>query len=73
MAATGRTRVAWVLVDTDRDWGSEVLLLNLHPLGVVATLRTGKGGIGALAARSLRGNHTSGGVLEGPLARPALG
>jgi hypothetical protein len=49
MAAVGRTRVAWVLVDTDRDWGSEVLLLKLRPLGVVATLKTGNGGIGSLA------------------------
>jgi hypothetical protein len=49
VAAVGRTRVAWVLVDTDRDWGSEILLLNLCPLGVTATLKTGTGGIGALA------------------------
>jgi hypothetical protein len=49
MAAIGRTRVAWVLIDTDRDWGSEVLLLKLHPLSMVAPLRTGKGGIRALA------------------------
>jgi len=48
-AAIARTRVAWVLVDTDRDWGSEVLLLTLHPLSVIETLRTGRGGIGALA------------------------
>ncbi len=47
-AAIGRTRVAWVLIDTDRDWGSEVVLLRTHPLGVVSTIKTGQGGIGAL-------------------------
>jgi hypothetical protein len=49
IAAVGRSRVAWVMVDTDRDWGSEVLLLQLQPLGVLATLKTGTGGVGALA------------------------
>ncbi len=44
-----RTRVAWVLVDTDRDWGSEIVLLNTHPLAVATVLKTGKGGIGAIA------------------------
>src|SRR4029077_10084109 len=27
VAAVTRTRVAWVFVDTDRDWGSEVVVL----------------------------------------------
>jgi hypothetical protein len=49
VAAVGRTRVAWVLVDTDRDWGSEIVLLRMHPLAVTAKLKTGKGGIGAMA------------------------
>jgi hypothetical protein len=49
VAAVGRTRVAWVLVDTDRDWGSEILLLNIRPLRMKATVKAGKGGIGALA------------------------
>jgi hypothetical protein len=49
VAAVGRTRVAWVLVDTDRDWGSEVIVLKLHPLAVLATLKTGKGGIRTVA------------------------
>ena len=49
VAAVGRTRIAWVLVDTDQDWGSEVVVLKLHPLAVMATLRTGKGGIRAVA------------------------
>jgi hypothetical protein len=49
IVAVGRTRVAWVLVDTDRDWGSEVVLLQLQPLKVLATLKTGTGGISALA------------------------
>lgn len=48
-AAVARTRVAWVLVDTDRDWGSEIVLLNTHPLAVATVLKTGKGGIGAIA------------------------
>jgi hypothetical protein len=55
VVAIARTRVAWVLVDTDRDWGSEVLLLKLNPLGVVTTLKTGKGGIRALVV-----DHRSG-------------
>jgi WD40 repeat protein len=55
IAAIGRERVAWVFVDTDRDWGSQVVLLNLHPLHVLTTLRTGKGGIQALAV-----DHRSG-------------
>lgn len=49
IAVVGRTRVAWILVDTDRDWGSEIVLIKLNPLGVLATLKTGKGGIRALA------------------------
>jgi hypothetical protein len=49
VAAVGRTRIAWVLVDTDRDWGSEVVVLKLHPLAVLATLKTGKGGIRTVA------------------------
>jgi hypothetical protein len=49
IAAIGRSRVAWVLIDTDHDWGSEIVVLRTHPLGVVTTLKTGKGGIGAIA------------------------
>jgi hypothetical protein len=49
IAAVARTRVAWVLVDTDRDWGSEIVLLNLQPLAVITKLKTGKGGIAAMA------------------------
>jgi len=49
VAAIGRTRVAWVLEDTDRDWGSEIVLLRMHPLTVTARVKTGKGGIGAIA------------------------
>jgi hypothetical protein len=56
IAAIGRTRVAWVLVDTDRDWGSEIVLLNMHPLGLITTLKTGKGGIGAIAVDHRGGN-----------------
>ncbi len=49
IAAIVRTRVAWVLVDTDRDWGSEIVLLKTDPLAVTTVLKTGKGGIGAVA------------------------
>jgi hypothetical protein len=49
IAAISRTRVAWVMVDTDRDWGSEIVLLSLHPLGVIKTVKTGMGGIGTIA------------------------
>jgi hypothetical protein len=49
VAAVARTHVAWVLVDTDRDWGSEIVLLKVHPLAVATVLKTGKGGIGAIA------------------------
>jgi hypothetical protein len=49
MAAVARTRVAWLLVDTDRDWGSEIILLRMHPLSVLATYKTGKGGVGSFA------------------------
>jgi hypothetical protein len=49
IAAVARTRVAWVLVDTDRDWGSEIVLLKMHPLAVTTVLKTGKGGIGTIA------------------------
>jgi hypothetical protein len=49
MAAMARTRVAWVLVDTDRDWGSEIVLLKTHPLAIATVLKTGKGGIAAIA------------------------
>ena len=49
IAAIVRTRVAWVLVDTDRDWGSEIVLLKTDPLAVSTVLKTGKGGIGAVA------------------------
>ena len=49
VAAIGRTRVAWVLVDTDRDWGSEIVLLRMHPLTVATKFKTGKGGIAAVA------------------------
>jgi hypothetical protein len=38
-----------VLVDTNRDWGSEIVLLKTHPLAVATVLKTGKGGIGAIA------------------------
>jgi hypothetical protein len=37
-----------VLVDTNRDWGSEIVLLKTHPLAVSTVLKTGKGGIGAM-------------------------
>jgi hypothetical protein len=47
--AIGRSRVAWVLIDTDRDWGSEVLVLDVHSLAVVSTLKVGRGGIHSLA------------------------
>jgi hypothetical protein len=49
IAAISRSRVAWVLVDTDRDWGSEIVLLSLRPLAVIKTVKTGMGGIGAIA------------------------
>lgn len=49
IAALARTRVAWVLVDTDRDWGSEIMILKTGSLAVDAVLKTGKGGIQALA------------------------
>lgn len=49
VAAVGRTRIAWVLVDTDRDWGSEIVVLKLHPLAVFATLKTGRGGMRTVA------------------------
>jgi hypothetical protein len=49
IAAVARTRVAWVLVDTDRDWGSEIVLLKMHALAVATVLKTGKGGIGTIA------------------------
>jgi len=49
IAAVARTRVAWVLVDTGRDWGSEIVLLKTHPLSVATVLKTGKGGISAIA------------------------
>ena len=49
IAAVARTRVAWVLVDTDRDWGSEIVVLKTQPLTVVTVLKTGKGGIGPIA------------------------
>jgi hypothetical protein len=49
IAAVARTRVAWVLVDTDRDWGSEIVLLKLQPPAAVTKLKTGKGGIAAMA------------------------
>jgi hypothetical protein len=49
IAALARTRVAWVLVDTDRDWGSEIIVLKTQPLEVATVLKTGKGGIRAVA------------------------
>ena len=49
IAAVVRTRVAWVLVDTDRDWGSEIVVLKTQPLAVATVLKTGKGGIRAVA------------------------
>lgn len=48
-AAISRTRIAWILVDTGRDWGSEILLLSFDPLAVVKTVKTGKGGTGVIA------------------------
>lgn len=49
IAAVARTRVAWILVDTDRDWGSEIVVLKTQPLAVATVLKTGKGGIRAVA------------------------
>jgi hypothetical protein len=49
IAAVIRSHVAWVLVDTDRDWGSEIDLLSTKPLRLIAAYKTGLGGIGALA------------------------
>jgi hypothetical protein len=54
-AAIGRSRTAWVFVDSDSDWGSEIFLLKLHPLARVATLRIGLGGMGALAVDHRKG------------------
>jgi hypothetical protein len=48
-AAIARTRVAWVLVDTGRDWGSEIVILKTGSFTVDTVLKTGKGGIQALA------------------------
>lgn len=49
-AAVARTRVAWILVDTDRDWGSEIVLLKLHPLFILTKVKVGKvGGIQNIA------------------------
>lgn len=48
-AAIARTRVAWVLVDSDRDWGSEIVLLRMHPLAVATRLKIGKGVVGQVA------------------------
>lgn len=47
--AIGRSRVAWVLIDTDRDWGSEILVLDTHSFKVFSTLKVGLGGIQSLA------------------------
>lgn len=49
IAAVARKRVAWVMVDTDRDWGSEIVVLKTQPLAVATVLKTGKGGIRAVA------------------------
>ncbi|HYX53150.1 MAG TPA: hypothetical protein VE783_06845 [Candidatus Limnocylindrales bacterium] len=49
IAAVPRHHVAWVLVDTDRDWGSDIVVLRLHPLKVIARLKTGQGGLGAVS------------------------
>jgi len=49
IAAVGRSLVAWVLVDDDRDWGSEIVILKTHPLTVAATIKTGKGGVSGLS------------------------
>ena len=49
IAAVGRSLVAWVLVDGDRDWGSEIVILKTHPLTVAATIKTGKGGVSGLS------------------------
>ena len=49
IAAVIRSHVAWVLVDTDRDWGSEVDVLTTKPLRLITSYKTGLGGIGALA------------------------
>jgi hypothetical protein len=55
IAAVARTRVAWVLTDTDRDWGSEIVVLKTHPLAVAAVLKTGKGGINSVAVDHRKG------------------
>lgn len=55
VAVIAERRVAWVLIDTDRDWGSEFMLLDLAPLKVLSKVRTGKGGIGALAVDRRQG------------------
>lgn len=49
IAAVARTRVAWVLNDSDRDWGSEIILLRTQPLSVLSRYKTGRGGIGSIA------------------------
>src|SRR5438270_1020417 len=49
VATVARTRVAWVLTDTDRDWGSQIVVLKTQPLSVVTVLNTGKGGIRGIA------------------------
>src|SRR5664280_149536 len=58
LAAIARSHVAWVLVDTDRDWGSEIIVIDLHRMTVVATVKTGRGGIGAV------GIHHSDGTIR---------
>lgn len=49
IAAVPRNHVAWVMVDTDRDWGSDIVVLKLQPLKVIARLKTGQGGLGGVS------------------------
>jgi hypothetical protein len=37
------------MVDMDRAWGSEIALVKTHPLAISTILKTGKGGISAVA------------------------
>jgi hypothetical protein len=55
IAAVARTRTAWVLTDTDRDWGSEIILLRTQPLSVLRRYKTGRGGIGSIAVDQRNG------------------
>lgn len=49
IAAVTRNEIAWVLIDTDRDWGSEIDILDTNPLRLITTYNTGPGGIQAMA------------------------